>query len=75
MGGTETRNVTTGCRGDYLDRRDETIRGSTKQRNEELHNLNPSPSIIKRVKKRMMRWVATAARKGKGNAYRILVRG
>jgi hypothetical protein len=42
--------------------------------NEELHNLYSSPSIIRMVKSRRMRWTGHVARMGeKRNAYRILV--
>jgi hypothetical protein len=42
--------------------------------NEELHNLYSSPSIIRMVKSRWMRWIVHVARMGpKRNAYRILV--
>jgi hypothetical protein len=41
---------------------------------EELHNLYSSPSIIRMIKSRRMRWVGHVARIGeKRNAYRILV--
>jgi hypothetical protein len=42
--------------------------------NEELHNLYPSPSIIRIIKGRRMRWAGRVARMGeKRNAYRLLV--
>jgi hypothetical protein len=42
--------------------------------NEELHNLYSSPSIIRMIKSRRMRWTGHVARMGeKRNAYRILV--
>jgi hypothetical protein len=45
-----------------------------KLHNEELHNLYPSPSIIRIIKSRRMRWVGNVARMGeKRNVYRILV--
>jgi hypothetical protein len=48
--------------------------GWEKQHNEELNNLYSSPSIIRMIKSRRMRWVGHAARMGaKRNAYRILV--
>jgi hypothetical protein len=41
---------------------------------EELHNLYSSPSIIRIIKSRRMRWAGQVARMGeKRNAYRILV--
>jgi hypothetical protein len=44
------------------------------KRVEELHNLYSSPSIIRVVKSRRMRWAGHVARMGeKRNAYRILV--
>jgi hypothetical protein len=45
-----------------------------KLHNEELHNLYSSPSIIRVIKSRRMRWAGHVARMGeKRNAYRILV--
>jgi hypothetical protein len=45
-----------------------------KLRNEELHNLYSSPSIIRVMKSMRMRWAGYAARMGeRRNAYRILV--
>jgi hypothetical protein len=42
--------------------------------NEELHNLYSSPSIIRMINSRRMRWAGHVARIGeKRNAYRILV--
>jgi hypothetical protein len=42
--------------------------------NEKLHNLYCSPSIIRIIKSRRMRWAGHVARMGeKRNAYRILV--
>jgi hypothetical protein len=55
-------------------KRDEVTGGWRKLHNEELHNLYSSPSIIRMVKSRSMRWTGHAARLGKKrNAYRILV--
>jgi hypothetical protein len=52
----------------------EVIRGWRKLHNEELHNLNCSPSIIRMINSRRMRWAGHVARMGKNrNAYRILV--
>jgi hypothetical protein len=43
-------------------------------RQTELHNLYSSPSIIRMIKSRRMRWAEHVARMGeKRNAYRILV--
>jgi hypothetical protein len=46
-----------------------------KLHNEELHDLYSSPSIIRIIKSRRMRWAGHVARMGeKRNAYRLLVR-
>jgi hypothetical protein len=48
--------------------------GWRKLHNEELHNLYSSPSIIRIIKKRRMRWARHVARMGeKRNVYRLLV--
>jgi hypothetical protein len=48
--------------------------GWRKLHNEELHNLYSSPSIIRTIKSRMMRWAGHVARMGeKRNVYRLLV--
>jgi hypothetical protein len=48
--------------------------GWRKLHNEELHNLYSSPSIIRVIKSRRMRWAGHAARMGeRRNANRILV--
>jgi hypothetical protein len=47
--------------------------GWRKLQNEELHNLYSSPSIIRMIKSRRMRWTWHVAGMGKRNAYRILV--
>jgi hypothetical protein len=55
-------------------KRDEVIGCCRKLHNEELHNLYCSPSIIRMIKSRRMRWTGHVARMGeKRNAYRILV--
>jgi hypothetical protein len=38
------------------------FRGGRKTHNEELHNLHPSPNIIKVIKSRGMRWAGYVAR-------------
>jgi hypothetical protein len=48
--------------------------GWIKLHNEELHNLYSSPSIIRIIKSRKMRWVGHVARMGKKmNVYMLLV--
>jgi hypothetical protein len=55
-------------------KRDEVTGGWRKLHNDVLHNFYSSPSIIRMIKSRRMRWVGHVARKGeKRNAYRILV--
>jgi hypothetical protein len=55
-------------------KRDEVTEGWRKLHNEELHNLYSSPSIIRVIKLRRMRWAGHAARMGeRRNAYTILV--
>jgi hypothetical protein len=48
--------------------------GWRKLHNEELHNLYSSPSIIRNIKSRRMRWAGHVARmEEKRNVYRLLV--
>jgi hypothetical protein len=55
-------------------KRDRVTGGWRKLYNEELHNLYSSPSIIRIIKSRWMRWVGHVARMGeKRNVYRLLV--
>jgi hypothetical protein len=55
-------------------KRDEVTGGWRKLHKEELHNLYSSPSIIRMIKARRVRWAGHVARMGeKRNAYRILV--
>jgi hypothetical protein len=55
-------------------KRDEVTGGWRKLHYEELHNLYSSPSIIRMVNSRRMRWAGHVARNGeKRNTYRILV--
>jgi hypothetical protein len=52
-------------------KRDGVTGGWRKLRNEELHNLYSSPSIIRIIKYRRMRWEGHVARMGeKRNVYR-----
>jgi hypothetical protein len=56
-------------------KRDGVRRGWRKLHNKELHDLYSSPSIIRIIKSRKMRWVGHVAQMGKKrNAYRFLVR-
>jgi hypothetical protein len=55
-------------------KRDGVTGGWRKLHNEELHNLYCSPSIIRIIKSRRMRWAGYVARMGeKRNVYRLLV--
>jgi hypothetical protein len=55
-------------------RREEVVVGWRKQHNEELHNLYPSPNIIRTNKSSRMRWAGhVACMREKRNAYRIFV--
>jgi hypothetical protein len=55
-------------------KRDEVTGGWRKLHNEELHNLFSSPSIIRMIRSRGMRWAGYGARMGeKRNACRIML--
>jgi hypothetical protein len=55
-------------------KRDEVTGEWRKLHNEELHNLYPSPNVIRRIKSRRMRLAGHVARmEEKRNSYRILV--
>jgi hypothetical protein len=55
-------------------KRDEVTGEWGKLHNEELRDLYSSPSIIRIIKSRRMRWTGHVARMGeKMNAYRLLV--
>jgi hypothetical protein len=55
-------------------KRDEVTGGLRKLHNEELHGLYCSPSIVRVIKARRMRWAGHVARMGKvRGAYNILV--
>jgi hypothetical protein len=55
-------------------KREEVTGGWRRLHNEELHNLYPSPSIIRIFKRMRMRLTGHIARMGeKRNAYRMLV--
>jgi hypothetical protein len=54
-------------------KREEVTGDRRKLHNEEFHNLYSSPSIIRIIKSRRMRWEGHIARMGeKRNAYRTL---
>jgi hypothetical protein len=55
-------------------KRDEVTVGWRKLHNEELHGLYSSPSIVRVIKARMVRWAGRMARMGEvRGAYNILV--
>jgi hypothetical protein len=55
-------------------KRDGVTGGWRKLHNEDFHNLYSSPSIIRIIKSRRMRWVGHVVRMGeKRNVYRFLV--
>jgi hypothetical protein len=55
-------------------KRDGVTGGWGKMHNEERHNLYSSPSIIRIIKSRRMRWAGHVARMGEmRNVYRLLV--
>jgi hypothetical protein len=61
-------------KGIFGPKRDEVMGEWRKSHNEELHDLYSSPSIIRIIKSRRMRWVGHVARMvKKRNAYRLLV--
>jgi hypothetical protein len=49
----------------FAPKRDEVTGGWGKLHNEELHNLYPSPCIIRMIKSRMMNWAGHVARMGR----------
>jgi hypothetical protein len=54
-------------------KRDRVTEGWRKLHNGELHNLYSSPSIMRIIKSRRMRWAGHVARMGERNVYRLLV--
>jgi hypothetical protein len=56
-------------------KRDEVTGECRRLHSGELHNLYPSPDIIRQIKSRRMRWAGHVARMGEGrNVCRVLVR-
>jgi hypothetical protein len=54
-------------------KRDGVMRGWRKLHDEELHNVYSSPSIIRNIKSRKMRWAGHVVRMaGKLSVYRLL---
>jgi hypothetical protein len=57
----------------FRPKRDEVTRGWRKLHNEELRDLYSSPSIIRIIESKRVRWAGNVARMGeKRNAYRLL---
>ena len=55
-------------------KRNEVTGGLRKLHNEGLHNMYSSPSILRKIMSRRMRWTGHVARTGESrNAYRILM--
>jgi hypothetical protein len=54
----------------FRPKKDEVTGGWRKLHNEELHNLYSSPSIIRMIKSRRMRWAGHAARMGESQKER-----
>jgi hypothetical protein len=50
-------------------KRDEVMGGWRKLHNEELHNVYSSPSIIRIIRSRRMRWVGHVARMGRKRTH------
>jgi hypothetical protein len=58
----------------FQPKRDQVMGGWRKMHNEVFRDLNSSPSIIRIIKSRRMRWVGHVARMGeRRNSYRLLV--
>jgi hypothetical protein len=61
-------------RGIFGPKRDEVTGEWRKLHNEELHDLYCSPTIVRLIKSRIMRWAGHVARMRKGRGvYRVLV--
>jgi hypothetical protein len=58
----------------FVSKRDEVIGEWRKLHNEKLHDLYPSPNIVRVIKWRRMRWAGHVARMGEERGvYRVLV--
>jgi hypothetical protein len=58
----------------FAPKRDEVTGEMRKLYNEELHDLNSSPKIVRVIKSRTIRWAGHVARMGnRRGAYRVLV--
>jgi hypothetical protein len=53
----------------YGPKRDDVTGGWRKLRNEELHNMHSSPSVIRIIKSRRMRWAGHVARMGRSEEH------
>jgi hypothetical protein len=53
----------------FAPKRDEETGGWRKLHNEELHNLYSTPSIIRIIKSRRMRWAENVARMGRSGMH------
>jgi hypothetical protein len=53
----------------YGTKRDEVTGDWRKLRNEELHNLYPSPNIIRMITSKRMRWAGHVARMGRSGMH------
>jgi hypothetical protein len=53
--------------------RHEVMGGQRKLHSDKLHDLYSSPSIIRSIKSRRLRWVGHVARMEKKNVYRLFV--
>jgi hypothetical protein len=59
----------------YRPKRDEITGEWRKLHNDELHHLYPSPTIVRVIKSRRMRWAGHVARMGKGRGVYNVLKG
>jgi hypothetical protein len=72
MGPIERASLSLNLRKIFGPKRDEVMREWRKLHNEDFHDLYSSPSKIRIIKSRRMRWAGHVARSGeKKNAYRL----